>query len=159
MNNLTQPKSLNTYLVSVKPQWANLFFDHTQTKSVELRKGDFGKSLVPGDRLLIYATLPVGKILGSVAVRDRKTFPVAELREVTEHLAQVSAEDFADYYQGKDVGVGVWVENPELLEYPISLHLLKEFAGITPPQQITKLSEEQVYLLLSDSFIARFCSV
>ena len=138
----------NTYLISVKPQWANLFFDLDTPKTVELRKGSFGKVLIPGDRLLIYATLPMGKVLGSVTVCDHKELPIPELRAVTESLAQVSAEDFADYYQGKDSGVGVWVEKPELFESPIALDALKA-AGITPPQQITKLTREQVELLLS----------
>lgn len=138
----------NTYLVSAKPQWASLFFDLDTPKTVELRKNSFGKVLIPGDLLLIYATLPMGKILGSVTVYDRKELVVPELRAATEHLAQVSAEDFDDYYQGKDSGVGVWVEKPKLLESPIALDTLKA-AGITPPQQITKLTQEQVELLLS----------
>jgi DNA sulfur modification protein DndC len=137
----------NTYLVSVKPQWASLFFDRTNLKSVELRKGNFGKALILGDRLLIYATLPKGKILGSVIFCDRKELPISELRAATEHLAQVSTEDFGDYYQGKDTGVGVWVNKSELFESPIPLDTLKS-AGVTPPQQITKLTPEQVESLL-----------
>ena len=133
----------DTYLISVKPQWASLFFDLDTPKTVELRKSSFGKVLMPGDRLLIYATLPTGKILGSVTVFDRKELPIPELKAATEHLAQVSAEDFNGYYQGKDAGVGVWVEKPELFESPISLEILKSM-GITPPQQILRLTQEQV---------------
>ena len=137
----------NTYLISVKPQWASLFFDLDTPKAVELRKGSFGKVLIPGDRLLIYATLPVGKVLGSVMVCDRRELPIPELRSITEHLAQVSNEDFDDYYQGKNAGVGVWVDRPELFEIAIALEILKS-AGVTPPQQITKLTPEQVESLL-----------
>lgn len=137
----------NTYLISVKPEWANLFFDHATPKTVELRKGSFGKALEAGDRLLIYATLPVGKIIGEVRVRDRTQLPTDRLRSETEDFAQVSAEDFNSYYQGKDAGVGVWVEKPELFSTPISLEVLKS-AGIAPPQQITRLTLEQVELLL-----------
>lgn len=136
----------NTYLISVKPEWANLFFDHATPKTVELRKGSFGKALEAGDRLLIYATLPVGKIIGEVRVRDRTQLPTDRLRSETEDFAQVSAEDFNSYYQGKDAGVGVWVEKPELFESPIALEILKSM-GIAPPQQVLKLTQEQVGLV------------
>lgn len=133
---------MNTYLISVKPKWASLFFDRTNPKTVELRKGNFGKLLVAGDRLLIYATLPIGKILGAVTVCDRKELPISEFRAATEHSAQISAEDFDNYYQGKNFGIGVWVDKPQLFEIAIALDVLKS-AGVTPPQQITKLTPEQ----------------
>ncbi len=132
--------------MSVKPNWADLFFLTDTPKTVELRKGNFGKSLKAGDRLLIYDTLPVGKVIGEVRVRDRSQLWIDSLRSATEQFAQVSKEDFEAYYQGKDYGVAVWVDRPERFESPISLATVKE-AGITPPQQILKLTDEQVSAL------------
>lgn len=137
---------MNTYLISIKPKWVNLFFDRATPKTVELRKGSFGKTLEAGDRLLIYSTLPVGKIIGEVTVRDRQELPIPELRIATKDWAQVSTEDFNDYYQGKDTGVAVWVGCSELFENPIALATLK-IAGINPPQQLLKLTERQANIL------------
>lgn len=137
---------MNTYLISVRPKWANLFFDRATPKTVELRKGSFGKSLETGDRLLIYSTLPVGEIVGEVTVRDRKELPTSELRVATKDWAQVSTEDFDIYYQGKDAGVAVWVALPEIFENPIALATLK-IAGVNPPQQLVKLTEKQANIL------------
>lgn len=131
-----------TYIISVKPVWADLFFS-VEPKTVELRKGNFGKSLKAGDRLLIYATLPAGKIVGEVKVRDRSELPVVRLRGETEKFAGVSSEEFKAYYRDKDAGVAVWVDRPRKFESPIALAELKD-AGIAPPQQLLKLTEKQV---------------
>jgi predicted transcriptional regulator len=138
---------MDTYLISVKPNWADKFFSIATPKTVELRKGSFGKSLKAGDRLLIYATLPAGKVIGEVRVRDRAQHWIDKLRSETEKFAQVSQEDFDAYYRSKDYGVAVWVDHPKKFESAIALTVLKE-AGITPPQQLLKLTEKQVDALL-----------
>ena len=136
----------NTYLISVKPQWAFLFFDNESPKTVELRKGNFGKLIKAGDRLLIYATVPAGKIIGTVTVRNRQEMKIEDLRAATENFAKVSEEDFASYYAGKETGIAVWVEQPIKFDRPIPLEELKA-AGLQPPQQATKLTAEQIALL------------
>jgi predicted transcriptional regulator len=134
---------MDTYLISVKPNWADRFFSIATPKTVELRKGSFGQFLKADDRLLIYATLPVGEVIGEVRVRDRVQYWIDKLRSETENFAQVSPEDFNTYYRGKDYGVAVWVDRPKRFESAIALAALKE-AGIMPPQQLLKLSSEQV---------------
>jgi len=52
---------MNTYLISVRPTWASIFFLSHNPKAIELRKGNFGASLQPGDTIVVYATLPEGK--------------------------------------------------------------------------------------------------
>lgn len=97
---------MDTYLISVKPNWADRFFSIASPKTVELRKGSFGKSLSADDRLLIYATLPVGKIIGEVRVRDRSQLPIDRLRGETENFAQVTTLYFARV-SGDTVGLGL----------------------------------------------------
>ena len=52
----------NTYLISVRPTWADALFNIHNPKTIELRKGNFGASLKPGDSIIIYATMPVAEI-------------------------------------------------------------------------------------------------
>lgn len=138
----------STYLISVKPQWAELFFDTDRPKTVELRKGNFGKSLVPGDQIFIYATLPVGEIIGLVTVKNRRKLVLDDLYYATEEQTGLLDDEFHTYYAYPiDSGVAVWVESPKLLDEPIALADLKA-AGINPPQQIVKLSQEQLDRLL-----------
>src|SRR4028118_225424 len=74
----------NTYLISVRPVWASAFFLSHNAKSIELRKGNFGTSLKPGDVIAIYATLPVGKLIGRVRVIKRESLTIDRLWQTSE---------------------------------------------------------------------------
>ena len=141
----------NTYLISVRPTWADAFFLDRETKTIELRKGNFGASLKPGDSIAIYATMPVAELIGIVRVSMRESLPLSELWRLSQQgkLARVSEAQFNAYYANQESGIGVWVEVAELLPKPIKLYRLREEWGDkwNPPQQIQKLSEQQRALL------------
>jgi predicted transcriptional regulator len=101
----------NTYLISVRPVWASAFFFSHNAKSIELRKGSFGVSLKPGDRMAIYATLPTAEVLGIVQVVRRELLAVDRLWRESEQgkLAKVSRAQFDAYYANQESGIGVWV--------------------------------------------------
>ena len=134
----------NTYLISVRPTWADAFFNIHNPKTIELRKGIFGTSLKPGDSIIIYATMPVAEILGIVRVAMRESLPISELWRVSKQgqLARVSQAQFDDYYRNQESGIGVWVESTQLLTKPIPLYRFRKDWGERwqPPQQIVQLS-------------------
>lgn len=138
----------NTYLISVRPTWADAFFLDRNPKSIELRKGSFGASLKPGDVIAIYATLPVGKLIGRVRVIKRESLTIDRLWQASQQgqLARVSQAQFNAYYAQQESGIGVWVEAAELLLGPISLYQLRQNWGRRwqPPQQIQQLTQEQM---------------
>jgi len=138
----------NTYLISVRPVWASAFFLSHNAKSIELRKGNFGTSLKPGDVIAIYATLPVGKLIGRVRVIKRESLTIDRLWQTSEQgrLAKVSREQFETYYANQESGIGVWVSAAELLPSPIALPRLRQNWGHRwqPPQQIQQLTHEQM---------------
>ena len=141
----------STYLISVKPKWADAFFLDRDTKTIELRKGNFGASLKPGDTIAIYATLPVGELLGTVRILKRESLAVDRLWQQSEQgqLARVSRQQFDTYYASQIFGVGVWVNAAELFPSPIALPRLRQNWGPRwqPPQQIQKLNDDQVKAL------------
>jgi len=112
----------NTYLISVRPVWASAFFLSHNAKSIELRKGNFGTSLKPGDVIAIYATLPVGKLIGRVRVIKHESLTIDRLWQESQQgrLAKVSHAQFDAYYASQVFGVGVWVSAAELLPSPIA---------------------------------------
>src|SRR4028119_270960 len=138
----------NTYLISVRPVWASAFFLSHNAKSIELRKGNFGTSLKPGDVIAIYATLPVGKLIGRVRVIKRESLTIDRLWQTSEQgrLAKVSREQFETYYANQESGIGVWVSAAELLPSPIALPRLRQNWGHRwqPPQQMQQLTHEQM---------------
>ncbi|MEG3910808.1 hypothetical protein QT979_23090 [Microcoleus sp. w2-18bC1] len=143
MNNLS-----STYLISVRPTWADAFFLDRNPKTIELRKGNFGASLKPGDNIAIYATMPVAELLGIVRVLKRERLSLDRLWRASEQgqLAKVSRQQFDAYYCNQESGIGVWVQSAQLLPKPIALSQLRQNWGHRwqPPQQIVQLSHEQM---------------
>jgi predicted transcriptional regulator len=141
----------NTYLISVRPTWADVFFNDRDPKTIELRKGNFGASLKPDDKIVVYATMPTAKLLGTVRFVKREILPVEQLWRLTEQgkLARVSEAKFSAYYANQSSGIGVWVDNAELLPKPIPLYRLRKLWGERwqPPQTMQKLSTVQITLI------------
>ena len=138
----------NTYLISVRPTWADAFFLDRNPKIIELRKGNFGASLKSGNAIAIYATMPTAELLGTVQVIKRESLPIEQLWQQSEQgkLARVSRAQFDDYYRNQESGIGVWVESARLLTKPIPLYRFRKAWGERwqPPQQIVQLSSEQM---------------
>jgi predicted transcriptional regulator len=140
-----------TYLISVRPTWADAFFFDHNPKTIELRKGHFGASLKTGDSIAIYATMPTAELLGIVRVVKRESLSVDRLWHESKQgkLARVSRAQFDDYYANQPSGVGVWVCGTELLPSPIALCRLRQNWGHRwqPPQQIQQLNDDQISAL------------
>jgi predicted transcriptional regulator len=117
-----QTNPTGTYLISVRPTWADAFFSYRNPKTIELRKGNFGASLKPGDSIVIYATMPVAEIIGTVKVVKRESLAVDRLWQASKQgrLAKVSREQFETYYTNQESGIGVWVGAAELWQSPIA---------------------------------------
>ena len=143
-----------TYLISVRPVWASAFFLSHNPKTIELRKGNFGTSLKPGDNIAIYATMPVAELLGIVRVVRRELLTVDRLWRASEQgqLARVTRQQFDAYYCNQESGIGVWVQSAQLLPKPIALTKLRQNWGPRwqPPQQIQQLTDDQVSALNID---------
>ena len=142
---------MNTYLISVRPTWADAFFNTHNPKSIELRKGSFGACLKPGDRIAIYATLPTAEVLGIVRVLRRERLPLDRLWRASQQgkLAKVSRTQFDAYYANQSSGVGVLVGAAELFPSPIELCRLRQNWGRRwqPPQQIQQLTDDRMAAL------------
>ncbi len=141
----------STYLISVRPTWADAFFLDRNPKTIELRKGNFGTSLKAGDSIVIYSTLPVGEAIGTVKVVRRELLTVDRLWELSQHgrLAKVSRQQFETYYTNQESGVGVWVGGAKLFPCQIALSKIRQKFGQRwqPPQQIQQLNDGQISAL------------
>ena len=138
----------STYLISVRPTWASAFFLDRNPKTIELRKGSFGASLKTGDNLVIYSTLPQGKVIGTVKVVKREPLIIDRLWEQSQRgkLAYVTQSEFDTYYSNTICGVGIWVSEPKQRKRPIGLFEMREILGKRwqPPQQLQQLNADQI---------------
>ena len=145
----------STYLISVRPTWADAFFLDRNPKTIELRKGNFGTSLKAGDSIVIYSTLPEGRAIGTVKVIKRESLTVPIDCGSCPNMGgwhSVSRQQFETYYTNQESGIGVWVGGAELLPSPIALPRLRQNWGHRwqPPQQIQQLTHEQMALIKAE---------
>lgn len=120
-------------LLSVHPQYANAIMDGR--KRVEFRKKfPEGVGLV-----VVYATKPVGKVVGWFTVQEIVEAPPASLWRQFSETGCIERGDFFDYFKGREVGLGVTVREVERLEAPVALKRLLP-SGV-PPQSFQYLAK------------------
>lgn len=122
-------------LLSVKPHWAGLII--SGEKTVELRKSNFPDHV---KKIVIYATKPIGEIVGIVEVDGKITRSMLLLIWGKElfNKAKVTQQELAKYYTGlKDTATLIFLKNPQSIR--MSLGEIVEKA----PQSFCYLNKEQ----------------
>ena len=90
-------------LLSIHPQYAELIL--SGAKRVELRRRMDTK--IAGCQMLIYATLPVGAVIGRAVVDRVRLLPIQELWSEFGSSSAVPHADFFSYYSGLTHGYAV----------------------------------------------------
>ena len=114
-------------LLSVKPEHAERIFDGS--KKYEFRKAIFKKTGVK--TVVVYATLPVGKVIGEFTVGEIIENRPSEVWGKTKLHSGISRKFFDSYFSGRDIAFAIGVSNPKL--YTKSLQLSEvSSSGIAP---------------------------
>ena len=90
------------------------------------------------DTIIVYASKPVGKVVGEMIVGDFLTYPTDELWEWTKEKSGLTREEFFDYFHGKQNAHAIEIKSYRDYEQPIPLDVL--IHGKTPPQSYCYLS-------------------
>lgn len=123
------PKSV---LMSIKPEFAEKIFEGS--KKYEFRRMIFKNKEI--DRVVVYASFPIMKVIGEFVIGDILEMDLEELWEKTSHEAGITKEFFMAYYRGKDKGYAIRISSFTRYEEPLSLQ--EEF-NIRPPQSFQYL--------------------
>lgn len=92
------------------------------------------------DRMIIYASAPVFRIVGEIAIRRIIQAPPNIMWVETQYGAGISKADFDAYFLDRTIAVAYQLEVPARYSSPVSLSSV----GIErPPQSFQYLSEEQ----------------
>jgi len=121
-------------ILSIKPEYANQILDGT--KKFEFRKTGF--SIEHVYVVLIYATKPVGKVIGEITVECVHVDKPSEIWKKTRTQAGINKSFFDEYYRDRDVAVAIEVDKVKRYETPIKLDELGP--GITAPQSFRYLA-------------------
>ena len=130
-------------LISIYPEYAKAIF--RGEKTVELRRRIPG--LRSGTKMWIYATKPVGAILGFATVADVTKGPPGIMWKIFGDRAAVGREKFDSYFSDTDIATCITLTGVNEGS-PLSAECFKTVRSrFHPPQLFTRLSgEESAYL-------------
>jgi len=105
-------------ILSIKPEYAERIL--SGEKKFEFRKNIFKNKDV--DTVLIYATMPVGKVIGEFKVGDILMHTPTELWHKTKRYAGISHKFFEDYFHCREKAFAITVKNPKRYLSPLDLN-------------------------------------
>jgi len=124
-------------LLSIKPEYANKIL--TGEKKFEFRKIGFNNKKI--NTVVIYATKPVGKVIGEFEVLEVHSGAPKTIWEKTKRHAGIDKIFFDSYYNGRSKAFAIAVGDVTRYEEPVELNEIRP--GLTPPQSFCYLSKQE----------------
>lgn len=121
-------------LLSIKPEFAEKILNGS--KRFEFRKGAFKKN--DAKTVVIYATMPIGKIVGQFHIEEILSDSPESLWLKTKRYAGISKSFYDSYYEGKEIAFAIKIGNVERFATPQPITSLGE--KIKPPQSFLYLN-------------------
>ena len=109
-------------LMSIKPQYVEKII--SKEKIYEFRRSIFKKEV---NNVVIYATAPEKKIVGSFELEDIIKDTPSNLWENFSNKAGITKKDFFNYFKGKDVGFALKIGKLNILDDFIDVGCLEDF--------------------------------
>ncbi|ATF35290.1 ASCH domain-containing protein [Burkholderia thailandensis] len=109
-------------ILSIKPEYADKILDGT--KKFEFRKAAFSASGV--ESVLIYATMPIGKVVGEFEVKQVHIDVPKKIWNLTKQAAGIKKSFFDAYYAGRDTAVAIAVGRVKKYDTPVALQTFGE---------------------------------
>ncbi|MFJ4228415.1 hypothetical protein ACIPYV_12715 [Paenarthrobacter nicotinovorans] len=122
--------------MSIRPEFADAIL--SGQKVVEFRKRPVADDV---SHVLIYATMPVGSLLGWFVVRGQQTMSPKRLWSTFRGVGGISKSRFFDYYDQREHGTGILVETAGRFLEPVPLSKLG--TTLRPPQSFQYLTAAQ----------------
>lgn len=115
-------------LLSIKPEFVEEIFKGR--KKFEYRRSIFKRDDVDG--VVVYATKPVGLIVGEFCIEKILKEPPQSLWNMTSKESGITKSFFDEYFQGKEFGFALKIKSPVLYDIPIDPTLRD--GGFVAPQ-------------------------
>jgi len=117
-----------TILLSIKPEFAEKILNGE--KRYEFRKSVPKTSKV--DKVVLYATMPVGKVIGEFTIDDILFDHPESIWNETRNFAGISKIFFSEYFKGRNIAYAIKVKDALRYEQPKEL---SEVSGSNQPPQ------------------------
>jgi predicted transcriptional regulator len=123
-------------LLSIKPEYVEKIF--SGEKLFEYRKSIFKRKDV--DTVVVYSTMPVGKIVGEFSIEKIITEDIDKLWKKTAAFSGISQDFFLEYFSNKKVGYAIKIKDVKKYSEPI--RPFEDFQNFKAPQSFRYLKEE-----------------
>jgi len=107
-------------LMSIKPDFAFKIFDGS--KRFEFRRSIFKNRDIK--QVIVYASSPVGKIIGEFEIEDILHDKLPILLSKTRNYSGTNEESLRKYFSGKSKGYAIQIKNAQLYDEPKPLDSL-----------------------------------
>lgn len=104
-------------LLSIKPQYVKEIFDGK--KKYEYRRNVFKRDDV--DTVIIYATKPIGKVVGEFEINEIIKENPLILWERTKKYSGILKKDYMEYFKEKENAFAIGIKNTKIYEKPLEL--------------------------------------
>lgn len=122
-------------LLSIKPEYVDRIF--AGTKRYEFRRRPFTNRTVK--TVVVYATKPVGKIVGEFDVETIIGQPPEDLWSETAAFSGISRDFFDSYFDGRRIAYALKIGDVRPYSVPIAPEAVME--NFTPPQSYMYVSD------------------
>ncbi len=117
-------------MISIHPKYAKAIF--RGEKKIEFRKLNIPKTV---SNVVLYATAPEQKIVGYFSIKEIVEDKPSELWRKFKDVSGTTVGFFNKYYNGHKFGLGILVNQVNILKYPLTLG--KGGIATKPPQSFS----------------------
>lgn len=126
-------------LLSIKPEFVKEIF--SGNKKFEYRKSIFKNDKVKS--VIIYATMPVGRIVGEFFIESILQDVPSKLWRDTSSKSGISKTHYDTYFKGRNKAYAL--EIGELIEYEKPINPYELIENFVPPQSFKYISDENAF--------------
>ncbi|URL15699.1 ASCH domain-containing protein [Pantoea ananatis] len=123
-------------LLSIKPEYVEKIL--SGEKKFEFRKVGFSKSDLK--KVLIYATKPIGKLVGEFEITNIHEGSPDWIWKITESFAGIDKKYYDLYFQDREKAIAIEIGKVSVYKVPLDLKSLGE--RVTPPQSFCYIGGE-----------------
>lgn len=115
-------------LLSIKPKYVTEIFEGR--KKFEYRKSIFKRKDIKS--VVVYATKPVGKIIGEFEIGNVLEFSPNVLWEKTKDFSGIDKDEYMRYFNDRDRGFAIGIKSFIIYDKPLKLNEFDETIKVAP---------------------------
>jgi predicted transcriptional regulator len=133
-------------LLSVRPPFAKAILSGTKTAEVRRQR----PSVALGALVIIYATKPIGAIVGTARISEISSGGAEEMWQDHSVKVGISREEFDDYLDGANSAYILEITKVQHLVPLLTLEQMRAAADFQPPQGYRYINESMLNTLVGD---------